>query len=104
MKKKKLLTDGRTNRPTFLEMQFYISVMFLGLPDDIREEKLHFCNLKERITEQWTDQRTDRPSYRDARTHLKIKTKQNIKQGTNITLVKTKLASVIDLKRKFKKS
>ena len=35
--------DGRTDQQIYLpvEMQFYISVMLLGLPDD-----LHFCNLK----------------------------------------------------------
>ncbi len=36
--------DGRTNRHTFL--QFYISVMFLGLPDDIHEEKPSFLQSK----------------------------------------------------------
>ena len=40
--------DRRTNQPTYLtvEMQFYISVMFLGLPDDIHEEKPSFLQLK----------------------------------------------------------
>ena len=32
-----------------IEMQFYISVMFLGLPDDIHEENLHSCNLKKTL-------------------------------------------------------
>ena len=59
-------------------MQFYISVMFLGLPDDIHEEKPSFLQFKKnalrthRPTDGRTDGRTDRPSYRDARTHLKI--------------------------------
>ena len=86
-------------------MQFYISMMFLGLPDDIHEEKPTFFNFEnnwlptdgptdrrtdrqtdrrtDRQTDQWTDQRTDqwtdgrtdqctdKPSYRDARMHLK---------------------------------
>ena len=42
--------DRRTNRRTFL--QFYISEIFLGLPDDIHEEK--------RVTNRRTDGRTDR--------------------------------------------
>ena len=62
-------------------MQFYIFVMLLGLPDDIHEEKPSFLQLKKkRITDGRTDgptdgptdRRTDGPSYRDARTHLKI--------------------------------
>ena len=58
-------------------MQFYISVMLLGLPDDIHEEKPSFLQFKkkritDRPTDGRTDGRTDRPSYRDARTHLKI--------------------------------
>ena len=51
-------------------MQFDIFVMFLGLPDDIHEEKLSFLRFKKHALQ--TDRRTDRPSYRDARTHLKI--------------------------------
>ena len=41
------------------EMQFYISVMFLGPPDDIHEEK-PFCNLKKNAlrTDQPTDEQT----------------------------------------------
>merc|ERR1712002_1019632 len=67
-----------------IEMQFYISVMFLGLPDNIHEEKPSFLLSKKTHygptdgptdgrTDGPTDRRTDRPSYRDARTHLKIK-------------------------------
>ena len=58
-----------------------IFVMFLGLPDDIHEEKPSFWQFKknalrtdgrtDRRTDGRTDRRTDRPSYRDARTHLK---------------------------------
>ena len=43
--------------------------MLLGLPDDIHEEKHSFLQFKKKRI---TDRRTDRPSYRDARTHLKI--------------------------------
>ena len=37
-------TDQQTCPP--VEMQIYISVMFLGLPDDIHEEKPSFLDLK----------------------------------------------------------
>ena len=54
--------------------------MFLGLPDDIHEEKPSFLQSKkthygptDQRTDGPTDQRTDRPSYRDARTHLKMR-------------------------------
>ena len=38
--------DGRTSRYTFLpvEVQFYVSVMFLGLPDDIHKEPVWSTN------------------------------------------------------------
>ena len=69
--------DLQTAQLTYLpiEKQFYISVMFLGRPDDIHEEKPSFLQFKkkrimDRRTTQRTDRRTDRPSYRDARTHL----------------------------------
>ena len=54
-------------------MQFYISEMFLSLPDNIQEEKPSILNFENNWlrTDGPTDQRTDRPSYRDARTHLK---------------------------------
>ena len=52
-----------------VEMHFYISVMFLALPDDIHEEKPSFLQSKKNAL------RTDGPSYRDARTHLKILSK-----------------------------
>ena len=51
--------DGQTNRHTFL--QFYISVMFLDLPDDIQEEKPSFLQSKKNSlpTDGPTDGRTD---------------------------------------------
>ena len=55
--------DRRTDQHTYLpvEMQFYISVMFLGLPDDIHDEKPSFLQFeKKRITDRQTDQPTDR--------------------------------------------
>ena len=57
-----------------IERHFYLST-FLGLPDDIHEEKpfLDFENNwlpTDGRTDRPTDRRTDRPSYRDARTHL----------------------------------
>ncbi len=55
-------TDQHQQTYLPVEMQFYISVIFLGLPDDKHEEKLHFCNLKKRINDQRTDRRTDRLS------------------------------------------
>ena len=63
--------DGRTDKQTYLlvEMQFYISVMFLGLPDDV-QEKPSFLQLKKTRCRP-TNRRTDRPFYRDARMHLK---------------------------------
>ena len=54
--------DGRTDQQTYLpvEMQFYISVMLLGLPDDTHEEKPLFLQLKKkRITDGVTDGPTD---------------------------------------------
>ena len=42
------------------------------------KKNLHFCNLKKkRVTDGLTDQWTDRPSYRDARTHLKKRKDRN---------------------------
>ena len=68
-------------------MQFYNSVMFLGLPDDIHDEKPSFLQFKKnalptdrptnRRTEGPTDQRTDRPSYRDARTQSEKRVKDH---------------------------
>ena len=58
-------------------MQFYISAMFVGFPDEIHEEKPSFLDFENNWlrtdgpTDGRTDGRTDRPSYRDARTHLK---------------------------------
>ena len=40
--------DRRTDQKAYfpLEMQFYISVMFLGFPDEMQEEKPSFLDLK----------------------------------------------------------
>ena len=52
-------------------------MMFLGLSDDVHEEKASFLQSEKTAlptdgpTNRRTDGRTDRPSYRDARTHLK---------------------------------
>ena len=57
-----------------VEMQFYIFVMFLGLPDHIHEEKIFIFAIYKKThygpTNRPTDGPTDRPFYRDARTHL----------------------------------
>ena len=57
--------DRRTDQQTYLpvEMQFYISMMFLGLSDDIHEEKplfLQFKKTRDGPTNQPTDGPTDR--------------------------------------------
>ena len=51
--------DQQTYLP--VDMQFYISGMFLGLLDDIHEEKPSFLDLKKNAlpTDQPTDGRTD---------------------------------------------
>ena len=53
----------RTDQQTYLpvEMQFYISVMFLGLPDDIHDEKPSFLQFEKNAlrTDQPTNRRTD---------------------------------------------
>ena len=71
---------GKTDQQTYLpiEMQFYISEMFLSLPDNIQEEKPSILNFENNWlrTDEPTDRRTDRPSYRDARTHLKREEKE----------------------------
>ena len=58
--------DRRTDQQAYVpvEMQFYISVMFLGLPDDIHEEKPSFLQSKKNALR--TDGRTDGPT--DGRT------------------------------------
>ena len=61
---------GRMDQQTYLpiEKQFYISVMFLGLPDSILEEKPSFWQSKKNAlrtdgpTDRRTDRRTDRPT------------------------------------------
>ena len=52
-------TDQQTNLP--VEMQFYIFVMLLVLPDDIHEEKPSFLQFKKNAlrTDRRTDRRTD---------------------------------------------
>ena len=57
-----------------------ISVMFLGFPDKIRKEKPSFSDFENNWlrTDRRTDGRTDGPSYRDARTHLKRKSRADI--------------------------
>ena len=51
-------TDPQKYLP--IEMQFCISVMFLGLPEDKHEEKPSFLQFeKKRITERQTDRPTD---------------------------------------------
>ena len=65
-------TDQQAYFP--IEMQFYISAMFVGFPDEIHKERPSFLDFENNWlrTDGPTDQRTDRPSYRDARTHLKM--------------------------------
>ena len=61
--------DRRTDRQTYLliEMQFYISVMFLGLPDKtfIFQFWLGTDGPTDGRNNCWVDQQMDRPSYRD---------------------------------------
>ena len=51
--------DGRLDQQTYLpvEMQFYVSMMLLGLPDDTHEEKPSFLQFEKRITARPTDRR-----------------------------------------------
>ena len=69
--------DGPTNSPTFLYRcnSTFLWCSWVFLMTDMKKN-LHFCNLKKRITDRRTDgrtdPRTDRPSYRDARTNLKM--------------------------------
>ena len=57
-------TDRQTDQQAYfpIEMQFYISVMFLGFPDEINKEKPSFLQLKKNAmyTDRPTNQRTDR--------------------------------------------
>ena len=59
-----------------IEMQFYISAMFQGFPDEKHEEKPSFLDFKNNWlrtdgpTDGSTDRRTDRPSYRDVILHF----------------------------------
>ena len=54
--------DQQSDLP--IEMQFYISVMFLGLPEDKHEEKPSFLQFKKNAlpTDRPTDGRTDGPT------------------------------------------
>ncbi len=54
-------TDGRTNKHTIEEMQFYISVMFLGFHDDIDEENPLFLDFEKKTMDQPTDRNTKAP-------------------------------------------
>ena len=56
-----LSTERQTDQQSYLpvEMQFYISLMFLGLPDDIHEEKPSFLQSKKKTRYGRTDGRTD---------------------------------------------
>ena len=58
-----------------VEMQFYISVMFLGLPDDIHEEKPSFLQSK-KMHYRRSDSRTD--GRTDGRTNLFIEMRGRI--------------------------
>ena len=55
--------DRRTDQKAYfpLEMQFYISVMFLGFPDEIHKEKPSDLTdgPRDRWTDRWTDGRTN---------------------------------------------
>ena len=55
--------DRRTDQQAYfpIEMQFYISVMFLGFPDEIHEEKPSFLDFENNWlrTDGPTDGRTD---------------------------------------------
>ena len=85
--------DRWTNQQAYfpLEIQFYISAMFVGFPDEIHEEKPSFLDFENNWL--WTDRRTDRPtdtpSYRDAWVHLKRirffspETREKILNATN---------------------
>ena len=72
--------DRWTDQQAYLhvEMQFYISVMFLGLSDDRHEEKPSFLQSKkkrptdprtDRPTDRLTNRPIDRPTYRPSEGH-----------------------------------
>ena len=52
--------ERRTDQQTYfpIEMHFYVSVMFLGLPDNTQEERPSFINFENNWLR--TDGRTDR--------------------------------------------
>ena len=69
--------------------------MFLGFPNEILEEKPSFLDFENNWlrTDGPIDGRTDRPSYRDARTHLKTadvgNTKFTVDPVIHVTCEKT---------------
>ena len=77
-------TDQQTYLP--VEMQFYISVMFLGLPDDINEETPSFLQFKKNAL--WTDQQTDRPK-------LQLIMNSNIQKKHNSELNTISIAALL---------
>ena len=56
--------DRRTDQKAYfpIEMQFYISVMFLAFPDEIHKEKPSFLDFENNWLR--TDRRTDGPTDR----------------------------------------
>ena len=64
--------DRRTDQQAYfpMEMQFYISAMFVGFPDDIHQEKTSFSDFENNWLR--TDGRTDGPTDRrtDGRTNM----------------------------------
>ena len=56
----------RTDQQTYLpiEMQFYISLMFLSLPDKIQEVKPSISEFEKNalLTDRWADHLTDQPT------------------------------------------
>ena len=69
--------DRRTDQQAYFptEMQFYISAMFVGFPDEKHEEKSSFSDFENNWlwTDGRTDGRTDRPT--DGRTdpHIEMR-------------------------------
>ena len=72
--------DRRTEQQAYfpIEKQFYISVMFLGFPDQIYDEKPSFLDFENNWLR--TDRRTDRPTDQrtDGRTDPLIKMRGRI--------------------------
>ena len=53
-------TDGRTNSQHPIELQFYISVMFVSFPDKIHEEKPSFLDFKNNWLQRISEERTEK--------------------------------------------